>query len=222
MEFLNTSIGRKMIMAVTGGSMILFTIIHLLGNSSIFVGPSGINSYAEHLHSMPLPIIVAFRAVMLALFVVHVIYGIQLTLENRVGRTSQYALKANRKATFSSENMIWTGSLLFVFIVYHLLHFTFRSTPGLKLVTDASGHFDVFAMVASSFTSFVGAGIYVAFVAVLFLHLYHGIQSFFQTIGQANDSTLPTITTVGRFVALVLFLGFASIPLSILLGIIKG
>jgi succinate dehydrogenase / fumarate reductase cytochrome b subunit len=222
MEFLNTSIGRKIVMAVTGGSMILFTIIHLLGNSSIFVGPSGINSYAEHLHSMPLPIIVAFRAVMLVLFLVHIIYGIQLTLENLAGRTSAYALKANRKATFASENMIWTGLLLFAFIVYHLLHFTFRVTPGLTLTNDVTGHFNVFAMVASSFTSFAGAGIYVVFVAVLFMHLYHGIQSFFQTIGQANDSTLPPIMTAGRFVALVLFLGFASIPLSLLLGIIKG
>jgi len=95
-------------------------------------------------------------------------------------------------------------------------------TPGLTLTNDATGHFNVFAMVASSFTSFAGAGIYVVFVAVLFMHLYHGIQSFFQTIGQANDSTLPPIMTAGRFVALVLFLGFASIPLSLLLGIIKG
>jgi succinate dehydrogenase / fumarate reductase cytochrome b subunit len=222
MEFLNTSIGRKIVMAVTGACMVLFTIIHLLGNSSIFVGPSGINSYAEHLHSMPLPIIMAFRAVMLCLFLVHVLYGIQLTLENSNGRPSAYAVKANRKATFASENMIWTGLLLFAFIVYHLLHFTLRVTPGLKLVNDATGHFDVFAMVASSFSTFAGAGLYAAAMVVLFLHLYHGIQSFFQTIGQANDSTLPTIMTAGRFVALVLFLGFASIPLSILLGIIKG
>jgi succinate dehydrogenase / fumarate reductase, cytochrome b subunit len=222
MEFLNTSIGRKIVMAVTGACMVLFTIIHLLGNSSIFVGPSGINSYAEHLHSMPLPIIMAFRAVMLCLFLVHVLYGIQLTLENSEGRPSAYAVKANRKATFASENMIWTGLLLFVFIVYHLLHFTLRVTPGLKLVNDATGHFDVFAMVASSFSTFAGAGLYAAAMVVLFLHLYHGIQSFFQTIGQANDSTLPTIMTAGRFVALVLFLGFASIPLSILFGIIKG
>jgi succinate dehydrogenase / fumarate reductase, cytochrome b subunit len=171
---------------------------------------------------MPLPIIMAFRAVMLCLFLVHVIYGIQLTLENRDARPSAYAVKANRKATFASENMIWTGLLLFAFIVYHLLHFTLRVTPGLKLVNDASGHFDVFAMVASSFSTFAGAGLYAAAMVVLFLHLYHGIQSFFQTIGQANDSTLPTIMTAGRFVALVLFLGFASIPLSILLGIIKG
>ncbi len=222
MEFLNTSIGRKIVMAVTGLAMVLFAIVHLLGNSSIFVGPSGINAYAEHLHSMPLPIIIAFRAVLLVLFVVHVIYGIQLTIENRSGRPSEYAVKATRKTTFASENMIWTGLLLLAFIVYHILHFTLRVTPGLTLVNDASGHFNVFAMVASSFSGFAGAGIYAAAMAVLFLHLYHGIQSLFQTFGVANDTTLPTITTTGRIVALVLFLGFASIPFSILLGIIKG
>lgn len=222
MEFLNTSIGRKIVMAVTGLCMVLFAVVHLIGNSTIFVGPSGINAYAEHLHSMPLPIIMIFRAVMLALFVVHVVYGIQLTIENRGGRPSEYAVKATRKATFASENMIWTGLILFAFIVYHLLHFTFRVTPGLTLVNDATGHFNVFAMVASSFASFAGAGLYAAAMAVLFLHLFHGIQSLFQTFGLANGETLPKITTAGKLVALVLFAGFVAIPLSILFGIIKG
>lgn len=222
MEFLNTSIGRKIVMAVTGLSMVLFTVIHLLGNSSIFVGPSGINAYAEHLHSMPLPVIMGFRAVMLCLFLVHVIYGIQLTIENRGGRPSNYAVKATRKATFASENMIWTGLLLLAFIVYHLLHFTFRVTPGLTLVNDAAGHFNVFAMVASSFSNFAGAGLYAAAMVVLFMHLYHGVQSLFQTFGLANDNTLPTITKAGALVALVLFVGFVAIPMSIFFGIIKG
>lgn len=222
MEFLNTSIGRKIVMAVTGLSMALFAVVHLIGNSTVYAGPGGLNSYAVHLHSLPLPIIMSFRAVMLALFVVHVVYGIQLTIENRGGRPSDYAVKATRKTTFASENMIWTGLLLLVFIIYHLLHFTFRVTPGLTLTTDASGHFDVFAMVASSFSSFGGAGLYAVAMAVLFLHLYHGIQSLFQTFGLANGNTLPTITKAGALVALVLFFGFVAIPMSIFLGIIKG
>ena len=221
MEFLSTSIGRKIVMAVTGLSMVLFTVVHLLGNSSIFVGPSGINAYAEHLHSMPLPIIMIFRAIMLALFVVHVVYGIQLTIENRGGRPSNYAVKSTQKATFASENMIWTGLLLLTFIVFHLLHFTFRVTPGLTLVNDAAGHFDVFKMVASSFSTVAGAGIYAAAMVVLFLHLYHGIQSLFQTFGLANDNTLPTITKAGALVALFLFVGFVAIPMSVFFGIIK-
>jgi len=218
----STSIGRKIVMAVTGCGMLLFAIVHLLGNSSIFAGAGGLNSYAQHLHSLPLPIIMAFRAAMLGLFLVHVLYGIQLTIENRTATPTSYAVKVSRKTTFASENMIWTGLLLGAFIVYHLLHFTFRVTPGLTLVNDAAGHFNVFAMVASSFSSFAGAGIYVAAMVVLFLHLYHGIQSFFQTMGWNNDCTQPTITTVGMLVALVLLLGYVSIPLSIFFGILKG
>ncbi|MDY0301198.1 MAG: succinate dehydrogenase cytochrome b subunit [Trichlorobacter sp.] len=218
----STSIGRKIVMAVTGCCMLLFAIVHLLGNSSTFAGAAGLNSYAQHLHSLPLPIIMAFRAVMLVVFVLHVIYGIQLTIENRYATPVNYAVKAHRKTTFASENMIWTGSLLFLFIVYHLFHFTFRVTPGLTLVNDASGHFDVFAMVASSFTTFSGTGLYVVAMAVLFLHLYHGVQSFFQTMGCNNDSWQDNITLFGKVVALVLFVGFISIPLSIFLGFIKG
>ena len=222
MEFLNTSIGRKIVMAVTGCSMVLFAIVHLLGNSSIFAGASGINAYAEHLHSMPLPIIMAFRLVLLAILLVHVIFGIQLTIENRVATTRPYAVKANRKTTFASENMIWTGLLLLAFIVYHLLHFTFRVTPGLTLTNDAAGHFNVFAMVASSFSGFAGVAVYTVAMVVLSLHLTHGIQSFFQTIGWSKDTTQPTIQTAGKLVALVLLVGFIAIPISIFLGFLKG
>lgn len=222
MEFLSTSIGRKIVMAVTGFSMVLFAIVHLLGNSSIFAGAGGINAYAQHLHSLPLPIIMGFRLALLALFLVHIIFGIQLTIENRSATPQNYAVKATRKTTFASENMIWTGLLLGAFIIYHLLHFTLRVTPGLTLTTDASGHFNVFAMVASSFSSFAGTGLYAAAMVVLFLHLFHGIQSFFQTIGWSNDCSQPTIIKVGNLVALVVFLGFVAIPLSIFFGILKG
>ncbi len=218
----STSIGRKIVMAVTGCCMLLFAIVHLLGNSSIFAGASGLNSYAQHLHSLPLPTIMAFRAVMLALFLIHILYGIQLTIENRSATPTSYAVKVSRKTTFASENMIWTGLLLAAFIIFHLLHFTFRVTPGLTLVNDAAGHFNVFAMVSSSFSSFAGAGLYAAAMVVLFLHLYHGIQSFFQTMGWNCDCTQPTITTLGTLVALVLLLGYVSIPLSIFFGILKG
>lgn len=222
MEFLSTSIGRKIVMAITGLSMVLFAIVHLLGNSSIFAGAGGINAYAQHLHSLPLPIIMGFRLALLGIFLVHIIFGIQLTIENRAATPQNYAVKATRKTTFASENMIWTGLLLGAFIVYHLLHFTLRVTPGLTLTNDASGSFDVFAMVASSFSGFAGTAIYAAAMVVLFLHLYHGIQSFFQTIGWSTDSTQPTIIRAGNLVALVVLLGFVAIPLSIFFGILKG
>jgi len=228
MEFLNTSIGRKIVMAVTGACMVLFSVIHLLGNSSIFVGPSGINSYAEHLHSMPLPIIMAFRAVMLCLFLVHVLYGIQLTLENSEGRPSAYAVKANRKATFASENMIWTGSLIALFLLYHLAHFTFQvinpETAALKNLVPLHNEMvpNVLGMVVAGFKNFFVSFIYAGAMVALFLHLSHGIQSFFQTMGWSCDKSQPILVKFGTLVALGLFLGYVTIPLTILAGILKG
>jgi succinate dehydrogenase / fumarate reductase cytochrome b subunit len=221
MQLLTSSIGRKILMAITGLSMVMFAIAHLLGNSSIFAGPGGLNSYAEHLHSLPLPVIAAFRLAMLACVCVHIWFGIQLTIENYGGRPQQYAVKTAQKATFASENMIWTGSLLLIFIIYHLLQFTFRVTPD---VAAFAGHMpgNVFGMVVTSFKNFFISFIYAGAMVALFLHLYHGIQSFFQTLGCSNDRKHCYITTAGTLVALFLFLGFVAIPLTIFAGILKG
>ncbi|QEM68446.1 succinate dehydrogenase cytochrome b subunit [Geobacter sp. FeAm09] len=222
MQLLSSSIGRKIVMAITGLLMILFVVVHLIGNTTIFGWISGgINAYAHHLHAFP-PLVWAFRLVMLATVSIHIWYGIQLTIENRGGRPQQYAVKATRKATFASENMIWTGALLFCFIVYHLLHFTVKAVPGMALVPDAEGAINVFTMVVSSFQNFFVAFIYVAAMVTLFLHLSHGIQSFFQTMGWSNNRTLPIYVKAGTLVALILFLGYVAVPLSIFAGILKG
>jgi succinate dehydrogenase / fumarate reductase cytochrome b subunit len=222
MQFTSSSIGRKILMAITGSAMVLFALVHLLGNSSIFNGSGGLNSYAEHLHSMPLPLIVIVRLLLLSIVCVHIWFGIQLTLENSGGRPSNYAVKSTQKASFASENMIWTGVLLGLFIAYHLMQFTFRATPGMALGTDVTGRFDVFAMVVSSFQNFFVTFIYAGAMIALYLHLSHGIQSFFQTMGLCNDRLQDRIGTVGTLVALALFLGFVAIPLSIFTGILKG
>lgn len=224
MQFLSSSIGRKILMAITGQLMVLFVVVHLIGNTTIFGWiHGGINAYAEHLHAFP-PVVWAFRAVMLALIGVHIWFGIQLTLENSEGRSQQYAVKSTQKTTFASENMIWTGLLLLAFIAYHLLHFTVKANvaPGMALVTDATGAVNVLTMVVSSFQNFFVSLIYAAAMVTLFLHLSHGIQSFFQTLGWSNDCVQPTINKAGTLTALILFLGYVTIPLTILVGILKG
>lgn len=222
MNFLSSSIGRKIVMAVTGLIMVLFAVVHLIGNTTIFGWINGgINAYAEHLHAFP-PLVCAFRAVMLVTLAIHVWFGIQLTLENREGRSRAYAVKSTQKTTFASENMIWTGVFILAFIVYHLLHFTVRAVPGMTLITDAHGAINVFAMVVSSFQGFFTALIYAVAMVMLFLHLSHGIQSFFQTMGWNNERTLPSFVKAATLVALVLFLGYVAIPLSIFSGILKG
>jgi len=219
MQMLNSTVGRKILMSISGQGMVLFAIVHMLGNSSIFVGPNGINAYAQHLHDLG-PLVWIFRLVMLAFLLVHLTYGIMLTLENKAANPTGYAVNNKIKATFSSETMIWTGLTLLAFIIYHILHFTARVTPGVVKGVDALGRFDVFTMVTSAFHNAGIALIYVVAMAALFLHLSHGIQSFFQTLGWNNDKTQPGITVAGKAVSFVLLAGYVLIPVSILAGIL--
>ena len=229
MQFTSSSIGRKILMAITGQAMVLFAVVHLLGNSSIFGWLNGgINAYAEHLHSLPLPVIIGFRLVLLAMVCVHIWFGIQLTLENRDGRPGNYAVKSTQKASFASENMIWTGTLIGLFLLYHLAHFTFQvvspETAALKNLVPLHNEIvpNVLGMVVAGFKNVFVSFIYCAAMVVLFLHLSHGIQSFFQTMGWSCDKTQPMIVKFGSLVALVLFLGYVTIPLTIFAGILKG
>src|SRR5512143_3882380 len=202
MQLLTNAVGRKVLMAASGLLMVLFVVVHLLGNTSIFVGPDGINAYAEKLHSLG-PLVWIFRAVMLALLLVHVWFGVTLTLENSAANPAKYAISKKLKATFSSETMIWTGLVLLAFIVYHLLQFTVRITPDIVKGVDAKGRYDVFTMVVGSFQHTWIAMIYVGVMLALFLHLSHGIQSFFQTLGLGNDRTLPTYNALGKVISFI-------------------
>ena len=219
MQFLSSSVGRKIVMAITGLMLLAFLVIHLFGNSLIYVG--WINAYGEKLHSLP-PVVWAFRLVMLCVFAVHIYFGVTLALENNAARPAPYAVKKNLRATFSGRTMIWTGLLIVVFLIYHLLHFTMRMTnPDISNSLDELGRLDVFKMVVFSFKNFAIAGVYIAAMMAIALHLSHGVQSFVQTFGLNSDKTIPTVEKAGTAVAIVLFLGYVSIPLVIILGIMN-
>jgi succinate dehydrogenase / fumarate reductase cytochrome b subunit len=221
MQLLTSSVGRKILVAISGQLMVLFVIVHLLGNSSIFI-PGGINAYAEHLHALP-PMVWSLRIVMLVSLLTHIYFGIQLTLENKTANPTPYAIKRKLKATFSSRNMIWTGVLLGIFIIGHLLHFTARMTPDIapRLASLSSGPvFDVYSMVVGSFRHGAIAALYIAAMVVLFLHLNHGIQAFFQTMGWNSDRSLPVISRTGKVIAIIFLVGYSSIPIFILARIL--
>lgn len=222
MQFLSSSIGRKVMMSISGQLMVLFAIVHLIGNTTIFGWINGgINAYAHHLHAFP-PLVWAFRVAMLLFISVHICIGVILTIENSGGRPKQYAVKATQKTSFASENMIWTGALILIFIVGHLLHFTAKVIPGMTLVADAEGVVNVYSMILGSFQNILSAVIYIGAVVALFLHLSHGIQSSFQTLGWSDDKKMPVLVSTGTYVAVILLLGYISVPLSILFGILKG
>ncbi len=217
MQVVKNMVGRKILMAITGQLMVLFIIAHLAGNLSIFI-PGGINAYAAHLHALA-PLLWSARIILIASAIIHIFFGVQLTLENWRANHVHYAVKKKLRANFAGDNMIWTGLLLLAFAIYHLLQFTFRVTPDVasRLSSLSSGaEFDVYAMVVGSFQHGAIAALYEGALVVLFLHLFHGIQAFFQTMGWNNDCTLPVISRIGRIAALVFLLGYSVIPLSIL------
>jgi succinate dehydrogenase / fumarate reductase cytochrome b subunit len=217
MRLLSDSVGRKVVMAVSGLLMVLFVVGHLLGNLTIFAGPDGINSYAQHLHELA-PVVWITRVVMSLAVLLHVYLGIQVTLENSAAKPDKYAVSNSLRATFSSKTMIWTGALLGLFVIWHLLQFTFRVTPDVVTGIDAADRFDVFTMVVNSLDRAAIGALYVAAIVSLFLHLSHGIQSAFQTLGLSNAFLLPRYGTAGKVASGLFLVGFGSIPVLILVG----
>jgi succinate dehydrogenase / fumarate reductase cytochrome b subunit len=220
MRLFSDSIGRKVVMAITGLLMVLFVIGHLLGNLTIFAGPNGINSYAFHLHELA-PVVWGTRIVMGAAVLLHLFLSIQITLENSAAKPDRYAVQNSLRATFASKNMIWTGAIIGVFIVYHLLHFTFRVTPNLALGLDYMNRFDVYTMVVKALAGAFTGLVYLVAMVSLFFHLSHGIQSVFQTLGLSNGFLLPRWGLVGKVLSVIFLVGFGSIPAVILVGILS-
>lgn len=213
--FSNT-VGRKVVMAVTGLLLVLFIIAHMAGNSSIFIGADALNSYAKHLHDLG-PLVWVFRLIMLGLFTLHVFFGINIAIENAAASPQKYAVAKKLKATFAGETMIWTGLLIFVFLLIHLAQFTMRVTPDIVQGTDAAGRYDVYTMVVSSLKHVLIGLFYIGAVVVLFLHTSHGIQSLFQTLGLTQTPcALSSFQGVGRFFSTLFLVVYGLIPIAIL------
>ena len=221
MQLTQSSVGRKIIMAVTGIVLVGFVCVHLLGNSSLFVGADAINAYAQKLHSLG-PFVWVFRLVMLVAFALHIAFGIQLTLENKAATPEANVQVKRLKTGFGAETMIVSGLVMLAFVIYHLLHFTVRVTnPEIYVPLGGDGMVDVYFMVVNGFKSVLPVIIYLAGMLFLFLHVSHGFQSLFQTLGLSNDKSLPVTGMVSKLVGFVLLLGYIAIPLSIVFGYIK-
>ncbi len=216
-----SSVGRKIIMAVTGFVLVAFVCVHLLGNSSVFIGADAINAYAQKLHSLG-PFVWVFRLVMLAAFAIHIFFGIQLTLENKAATPEKNVQIKRLKTGFGAETMIVSGLVMLAFVIYHLLHFTVRVTnPEIYVPLGDQGMVDVFVMMVQGFSSALPVIIYLIGLFFLFLHVSHGIQSLFQTLGLSNDKSLPFMGMVSKMVGVVLLVGYISIPMLVVFGLIK-
>ena len=211
-----------MIVAVTGVILILFVIGHLLGNLQIYLGPDWINGYSEHLRELG-PLLWIIRLFLLAAVVIHIYATIQLAIENRRARPEAYVERQYVKATFASRHMVMSGLIVCAFIIYHIAHFTVRVTdPRFGLLkADPLGHYDVYSMMVYGFQNNYVSAVYVLGLFLLALHLSHGSSSFFQSLGFNDKKLTPRLALSGRILAWLLFIGYTSIPVAIILGLIK-
>lgn len=209
-RFLETSVGRKTVMAVTGLSLVGFVVVHLLGNLSLFSGNEAFNAYAEKLESLG-PLLMIAEVGLLALFVIHMGLAFRLTRQSREARPQGYRFRAGMgQATAASRSMLITGIILLGFLVIHIADFRVKKLLGDPEVADLA------AAVVDRITSPVGLTIYLVGIVALGLHLRHAIQSSLQTLGASHPQYTPLIRHASCAIAALVTVGFASIPLFLL------
>lgn len=236
-----SSIGKKFLMAATGLLMVGFVTGHLVGNLQIFLPPDKINGYAHFLQSLG-PALWAIRLFLLACVAIHIWVAVALTLESRAARGPQdYGVRKWINATVASRYMRLTGLVVLAFLIYHIAHFTVGSAQsesfksalphwtmtedarefGFPLAAKGDEVHDVYSMVYLGFANPVVSIFYIIAVGLLSLHLLHGIDSLFQTIGWRNAKWSSCLRKVALVYCVVYFLGNLAIPGAILTGLVK-
>jgi succinate dehydrogenase / fumarate reductase cytochrome b subunit len=211
--FWSSTIGKKIVMAVTGLIGVGFVVGHMLGNLQVFLGPERFNAYAHFLRSLG-ELLWIVRGVLVAAVVLHVVAAVQLSRRRLTARPVGYKQGSQHEvSTFASRTIRWGGALLLVFIVFHILHFT-----TLDIFRDYS-RTDVYANVLRGFGVWWVVLLYVLAMIALGLHLYHGIWSSLRTIGASKASADPLRRPAAAALAFIVWLGFTVIPLAIFTGI---
>ncbi|HSJ02026.1 MAG: succinate dehydrogenase cytochrome b subunit [Verrucomicrobium sp.] len=221
--FICSSIGKKILVALTGAALVIFVLGHMVGNLLVFAGPEALNAYGHKLQSMG-PLLWIARIGLLVMVTIHIIFTVKLTKENRAARADRYGYPATIQASKSSRYMIFSGLTVLAFIVYHLMHFTLHVGNNYgKLTTELHGEtvHDVYTMVIHGFSWAPASLFYVFAMALLCSHLSHGVSSIFQTLGLATARTWPVFKGVGLGYAALIFIGNCSIPLAVLFGFVK-
>lgn len=215
------SIIKKAVMAVTGLLLIAFVVAHLLGNLCIFAGPGLLNAYAHHLEGLG-PLVWAARFGLLAIVGLHIWTAVQLTIENKKARPVGYKCYKPIESTYAARTMAVSGFIILAYLIYHLMHFTFRVThPEISRGIDAHGYRDVYSMVVLSFQDIRISAFYIFSMALLAMHMSHGFKSMFQSLGMNTARMEPSLAAAARILAFVIFAGYSAIPLAVLAGWVK-
>lgn len=221
-----STLGRKYIMALTGIALFLFVVGHMLGNLQIFLGPESINRYGAFLQGLG-ELLWVVRLSLLAAVALHIWAAVSLTAENKAARPIAYAELKPTGSTYASRTMMMSGLIIAAFIIYHLLHYTVQiegingAHQDFKALHDEKGRHDVYRMMIIGFRQPVVSIFYIAGMALLSLHLSHGVSSLFQSLGLKDRNWAPLINGFAKFIAIALLIGYCSIPIAVLTGLVK-
>ena len=211
--FWDSTVGKKIVMAVTGAIGVGYLIGHVAGNLLIYQGPARIDAYAAFLKSNP-GLLWATRAILLLAVSLHIIAAFQLARISQKSRPVAYKRRRAVGSDFASRTMRWTGPVIGIFIVYHLLHFT---------TGTIHPHFhegQVYHNVTTGFRVWYISAFYIVAMLALLAHLYHCAWSMFQSLGLNHPKYNQLVRALATIVTVVVVIGFTSIPVAVLLGLI--
>ena len=215
-RFYDLPIGKKAVMAVTGLILFGYLVAHLLGNLQIYTGDeTALNNWAALLHARP-ALLWAARLILLGSVVLHIVASYQLWALKRAARPDRYVKKDDVPASYAARTMLWSGPIIAAFVIFHVVHLTTGSVPGLP-VEELKPYHNVIAGFQHPWVSIF----YIVAMALLGVHLYHGLWSMFQSLGISHPRYTPAFKKFAAIFALFIALGNISIPVAVMTGLVK-
>ncbi|HXV85976.1 MAG TPA: succinate dehydrogenase cytochrome b subunit [Gemmatimonadales bacterium] len=216
-----STVGKKVVMAVSGLVLFGFLLMHMYGNLKAFQGPAAINAYAEHLRTIGQPLLGRgqllwlVRIILLVSLVAHVAAATQLTLLARSARPVLYRMAPRLEQSYASRTMRWGGVIIFLYAVYHLMHFTWGNAHASFIPGD------VYHNLVTGFQAWPITVVYVAATGVVGLHLYHGVWSALQSMGINHPRYNRHRRTAAAVLAGLVTVGFVAVPVSVVAGVLR-
>jgi succinate dehydrogenase / fumarate reductase cytochrome b subunit len=215
-NFWQSTNGKKAVMAVTGVILFLFVIGHLAGNLQVFDGPARINAYGHFLKNLGELLWIA-RGVLILCVVLHIVATVQLWNRNRQARPVAYAVKKSVASNYADRTMYWSGPIILAFVILHILEFTTGNLHPRSTFADG----DIYSNVVSGFQVWYISAWYIFSMILLGFHLRHGLWSMFQSVGLNHPRHTPVLQRAAFWIALLIVLGYISIPISVLAGWVR-
>jgi succinate dehydrogenase / fumarate reductase cytochrome b subunit len=213
-RFYQASIGKKVVMALTGVVLFGYLVGHLAGNLQVFLGAERMDNYAAFLHATP-TLLWPVRALLVVCIVLHIVASIQLTRLKQEARPVGYVKSEAIASSYASRTMMWSGPIIAAFVVYHILDLTTGAAN-----TAQFRELHAYENLVYSFRRIPVSGFYIVAMVLLGMHLYHGLWSIFQSVGFSHPRYTPAIKRAAAWVAILLVAGFISIPIAVMTGLV--